>query len=77
MDDPADTLRRDSAELAALARRLRDLAVRLRADGVAPPWFEAVLNGQIMRCTLASAHLADAARRVQDHAEALRRRPRP
>lgn len=61
-DSPDAALIRDAHELAELAVRLRDLAGRLREDGVAPPWLDDVLGRQIIRCAAASAHLAAAAR---------------
>ncbi|MEU6998269.1 hypothetical protein [Nonomuraea sp. NPDC046570] len=65
MSKPSQTLRADAAELAEHAIRLRDIASRLRREGIAPSWLDPVLTGQIIRCAVASGHLDEAARRLE------------
>ncbi|MFI6480791.1 hypothetical protein ACIBH1_22885 [Nonomuraea sp. NPDC050663] len=59
MNTLVSRLRADAAELAELAQRLKVVAASVPDP---PPWLIAALAGHAARCTLASTHLAQAAR---------------
>ncbi|MGI8330881.1 hypothetical protein ACRYCC_13025 [Actinomadura scrupuli] len=73
----ATTLHTDSGSLAACAARLGDIARGLAETAAAPAWLEDVLHGHVTRCLAASADLATAAARLEEHGRAVALPPAP
>jgi hypothetical protein len=67
----ATTLHNDSGALAVCAVRLGEIARRLAETTAAPAWLGDVLHDHVTRCLAASADLATAAARVEDHSRAV------